>query len=56
MQNSSTTKPDYKSQTTVTTNVGFAKVRGFTFISSVSPWSISDKEIRVKSGLLNCQI
>ena len=44
---------DYKSHTTVKALVGIAPGAGFTLISSVFPGSISDKDITVKSGLLN---
>ena len=47
---------DYKSHTTVKALVGIAPGGGFTFISSVFPGSISDKNITVKSGLLNHQM
>ena len=47
---------DYKSHTTVKALVGIARGGGFTFISSVFPGSISDKDITVKSGLLNRQM
>ena len=47
---------DYKSHTTVKALVGIAPGGGFTFISSVFPGSISDKDITVKSGLLNRQM
>ena len=47
---------DYKSHTTVKDLVGIALGGGFTFISSVFPGSISDKNIKVKSGLLNRQM
>lgn len=44
---------EYKSHTTVKALVGIAPGGGFTFISNIYPGSISDKEISVKSGLLN---
>nr|XP_047145865.1 uncharacterized protein LOC124818814 [Hydra vulgaris] len=44
---------DYKSHTTVKILVGIAPGGGFTFISAAYPGSISDKEITIKSGLLN---
>jgi len=44
---------DYKSHTTVKALVGIAPGGGFTFVSNIYPGSISDKEIVVKSGLLN---
>ena len=44
---------DYKSHTTVKFLVGIAPAGGFTFISKVYPGSISDRQITVKSGLLN---
>ena len=44
---------DYKSHTTVKALVGIAPGAGFTLISSFFPGSISDKDITVKSGLLN---
>ena len=44
---------DYKSHTTVKVLVGIAPGGGFTFISSAFPGSISDKQITIKSGLLN---
>ena len=47
---------DYKSHTTVKALVWIAPGGGFIFISSVFPGSISDKDITVKSGLLNCQM
>ena len=47
---------DYKSHTTVKALVGIAPGEGFTFISSVFPCNISDKDITVKSGLLNRQM
>ena len=43
----------YKSHTTVKCLVGIAPTGGFNFISSVFPGSISDKEITVRSGVLN---
>ena len=48
--------PDYKCQTAVKALVGIAPEGGFTFISSVFPGSISDKDITVKSGPLNRQM
>ena len=47
---------DYKSHTTVKALAGIAPGGGFTFISSVFPGSISDKDITVKSELLNRQM
>ena len=47
---------DYKSYTTVKALVGIAPSGGFTFVFSVFPGSISDKDITVKSGLLNHQM
>ena len=47
---------DYKSHTTVKVLAGIAPGGGFKFISSVFSCSISDKDITVKSGLLNRQI
>ena len=47
---------DYKCHTTVKALVGIAPGGGFTFISSVFPGSISDKDITVKSELLNRQM
>ena len=47
---------DYKSHTAVKALVGIAPGGGFTFISSVFPGSISDKDITVKSVLLNRQM
>ena len=44
---------DYKSHTTVKTLVGIAPGGDFTFTSNTYPDSISDKEIVVKSGVLN---
>ena len=44
---------DYKSHTTVKCLVGICPGGGFSFISSVFPGSISDKDITVRSGLLN---
>ena len=44
---------DYKSHTTVKCLVGICPGGGFTFISPVFPGSISDKEITVRSGILN---
>ena len=44
---------DYKSHTTVKCLVAICPGGGFCFISSVFPGSISDKEITVRSGLLN---
>ena len=44
---------DYKSHTTVKCLVGICPGGGFTFISSVYPGSISDKDITLKSGILN---
>ena len=44
---------DYKSHTTVKVLVGIAPGGGFTFISSAYPGSISDKNIVIKSGLLD---
>ena len=44
---------DYKSHTTVKTLVGIAPGGDFTFTSNTYPGSISDKEIVVKSGVLN---
>ena len=44
---------DYKSHTTVKCLVGICPGGGFSFISSVFPGSISDKEITVRSGILN---
>ncbi|XP_065667766.1 uncharacterized protein LOC136088048 [Hydra vulgaris] len=44
---------DYKSHTTVKILVGIAPGGGFTFISAAYPGSISDKELTIKSGLLN---
>ena len=43
----------YKSHTTVKCLVGIVPGGGFSFISSVFPGSISDKEKTVRSGLLN---
>ena len=42
-----------KSHTTVKAFVGIALGGGFTFISQVFPGSISDKQIVIKSGILN---
>ena len=47
---------DFKSYTTVKVLVGIAPGGGLTLISSLFPSSISDKDITVKSGLLNCQM
>ena len=47
---------DYKSHTTVKALVGIVPSREFTFTSSVFPGSISDKDNKVKSELLNCQM
>ena len=47
---------DYKSHITVKALVGIAPGGGLTFISSVFPGRISDKDITVKSGLLNRQM
>ena len=44
---------DYKSHTTIKVLVGIAPGGGFTFISSSFPGSISDKQITIKSGILN---
>ena len=44
---------DYKSHTTVKCLVGICPGGGFSFISSVFPGSISDKDITVRSGLRN---
>ena len=44
---------DYKSHTTVKCLVGICPGGGFCFISQVFPGSISDKEITVRSGILN---
>ena len=44
---------DYKSHTTVKVLVGIVPGGGFSFVSSAFPGSISDKNITVKSGLLN---
>ena len=44
---------DYKSHTTVKCLVGICPGGGFSFISPVFPGSISDKEITVRSGILN---
>ena len=44
---------DYKSHTTVKCLVGICPGGGFSFISPVYPGSISDKEITVRSGILN---
>ena len=44
---------DYKSHTTVKALVGIIPGGGFSFVSSLYPGSISDKEITVKSGILN---
>ena len=44
---------DYKSHTTVKALVGIIPGCGFSFISSVYPGSISDKEITIRSGILN---
>ena len=46
---------NYKSHTTVKALVGIAPGGGFTFVSSLYPGSISDKDITVKSGILNAQ-
>ena len=45
----------YKSHTTVKALVGIAPRGGFTFAPSLYPGSISDKDITVKSGILNAQ-
>ena len=47
---------DYKSHTTVKVLVGIAPGGGFTFISAAYPGSITDKNIVVKSGLLNPEL
>ena len=47
---------EYKSHTTVKVLVGIAPSGGFTFISSAFPGSISDKQITIKSGILNPDI
>ena len=47
---------DYQSHTTVKALIGIAPGRRFTFISSIFSGSISDKDITVKSGLLNYQM
>ena len=47
---------DYKSHTTVKILVGIAPGGGFTFISAAYPGSISDKELTIKSGLLNSNL
>ena len=44
---------DYKSHTTVKCLVGISPAGGFSFISSVFPGSISDKEITIRSGILS---
>ena len=44
---------DYKSHTTVKCLVGICPGGGFSFISPVFPGSTSDKEITVRSGILN---
>ena len=44
---------DYKSHTTVKCLVGICPGAGFSFISSLLPGSISDKEITVRSDILN---
>ena len=44
---------DYKSHTTVKCLVGICPGGGFSFISQVFPGSISDKEITLRSGILN---
>ena len=46
---------DYKSHTTVKALVGIEPGGGFTFISSVFPGSISEKDITIKIGLF-CQM
>ena len=46
---------DYKSHTTVKALVGIAPRGGFTFVSSLYPGSISDKDITLTSGILNAQ-
>ena len=45
-----------KSDIAVKALVGIAPDGGFTFISSIFPVSISDKDITVKNGLLNRQM
>ena len=47
---------DYKSHTTVKALVAIAPGGGFTFISSAYPGSISDKEITLRSGILNPEL
>ena len=47
---------DYKSHTTVKVLVGITPGGGFTFISSAFPGSTSDKQITIKSGLLNPEL
>ena len=47
---------DYKSHTTVKASVAIAPCGGFTFISSVYPGSISDKEITLRSGILDPEL
>jgi hypothetical protein len=47
---------DYKSHTTVKCLVGIVPGGGFSFVSQVCPGSISDKDITVKSGILNKEL
>lgn len=47
---------DYKSHTTVKALVGIAPGGGFNFISQIYPGSVSDKDMVLKSGLLNKEL
>ena len=47
---------DYKSHTIVKAHVGIVQGGGFTFISSVFPGSISNKDLTVKYWLLNREL
>ena len=47
---------NYKNYTTVKVLVGLVPGGGFTLISSLFPGSILEKDVTVKSGLLNCQM
>ena len=44
---------DYKSHTTIKCLVGISPGGGFSFLSSVFPGSISDKEITILHGILS---
>ena len=47
---------DFKSHTTIKVLVGIVPGGGLTFISSAFPGSTSDKQITIKSGLLNPEL